>query len=163
MPRGSFNQLPPDARLWIFAAERPLKEPEQQRLLDAVDKFIDKWGAHAVPLSAGRDFRYGQFLFVAVDQRTAGPSGCSIDALVRQMRTLQTELGAELVNHGPVLFRRGDAIERIPREAFAKLAASGKVSLDTTVFNNTVTSLGDVRAGRWEVPASESWHAQAFF
>ena len=110
MPRVSFNQLPPDARLWIFAAERPLKEPEQQRLLDAVDKFIDKWGAHAVPLSAGRDFRYGQFLFVAVDQRTAGPSGCSIDALVRQMRTLQTELGAELVNHGPVLFRRGDAL-----------------------------------------------------
>lgn len=163
MPRVSFNQLPPDARLWIFAAERPLEEFEQQRLLDAVDQFIDQWGAHAVPLSAGRDLRYGQFLFVAVDQRTAGPSGCSIDALVRQMRTLQAELGAELVNHGPVLFRRGDVIERIPREAFAKLAASGKVSLNTTVFNNTVTSLGDVRAGRWEVPVSESWHAQAFF
>jgi len=135
MPRVSFNQLPPDARLWIFAAERPLEEFEQQRLLDAVDQFIDQWGAHAVPLSA----------------------------LVRQMRTLQAELGAELVNHGPVLFRRGDVIERIPREAFAKLAASGKVSLNTTVFNNTVTSLGDVRAGRWEVPVSESWHAQAFF
>ena len=38
-----------------------------------------------------------------------------------------------------------------------------RVGPDTTVFNNTLTSLGDVRAGRWEVPASDSWHARAFF
>ena len=163
MPRVSFDQLPEDARLWIFAAERPLDEAEQQRLLAEVDGFIDQWGAHTVPLTAGRDVRYDQFLFVAVDQRTAGPSGCSIDALVRQMKAVQDELGVELVNHAPVLFRRGERIARVPRDAFADLATTGEVSLDTTVFNNTLTSLSDVRAGRWEVPAAASWHAAAFF
>ena len=29
----------------------------------------------------------------------------------------------------------------------------------TVVFNNTVSTVGDLRGGRWEVPASESWHA----
>jgi hypothetical protein len=163
MPRVPFDQLPADARVWIFAAERTLDEPERRRLLATVDRFIDQWGAHSVPLTAGRDLRYDQFLFVAVDERTVGPSGCSIDALVRQMRMLQDELGIELVNNAPVLFRRAERIERVQRDVFADLATSGEVSLDTTVFNNALTSLADVRADRWEGPASASWHAQAFF
>ena len=163
MPRIEFQQLPEDARVWIFSAERPLDRDEQARLMADVDAFIDQWGAHTVPLTAGRELRYDQFLLVAVDQRAAGPSGCSVDALVRQMKGLEADLGVELVNHAPVLYRRGQTIERVPRAAFADLAAAGTVSLETTVFNNTLTSLGDVRAGRWEVAAAESWHAQAFF
>jgi len=163
MPRIAFDELPEDARVWIFSAERKLAEAERTRLLAEVDAFIDQWGAHAMPLTAGRDLVYDQFLFIAVDQRAAGPSGCSIDALVRQMRSLQDEIGVELVNHAPVLFRQGDAIARVPREAFAELAEAGDVGPNTTVFNNTLTSLGDVRAGRWEVPAADSWHARAFF
>lgn len=163
MPRIAFDELPGDARVWIFSAERTLSPSERERLLAEVDGFLDGWGAHATPLTAGRDLVYGQFLFVAVDQRAAGPSGCSIDALVRRMKALQDEIGVELVNHAPVLFRRGAAIARVPREAFAELAAAGQVGPGTTVFDNTLTSLGDVRAGRWEVPASDSWHARAFF
>ena len=116
-----------------------------------------------MPLTAGRAVEYDQFLFVAVDQRAAGPSGCSVDALVRQMKALQQEIGVELVDHAPVLFRQGQEIARVPRDAFAELAEAGEVGPGTTVFNNTLTSLGEVRAGRWEVPASDSWHARAFF
>jgi len=163
MSRVGFDVLPEDARVWIFSAERELTAVEQERVLADVDRFIDQWGAHSVPLVAGRELQYGQFLFVAVDQRTAGPSGCSIDALVRQMKELEHELDVELVNHAPVLFRRGTHVERVSREDFSELIADGHVDLATTVFNNTLQVLGDVRAGRWEVPASESWHGQAFF
>jgi hypothetical protein len=31
------------------------------------------------------------------------------------------------------------------------------------VFDNTLTRVGDLQAGRWEVKAAESWHAKAFF
>ena len=163
MPKIAFDELPEDARVWIFSAERKLTESERIRLLAEVDAFINRWAAHAVPLTAGRDLVYDQFLFIAVDQRAAGPSGCSVDALVRQMKALEHEIGVELVNHAPVLFRQGQAIARVPREAFAELAEAGEVGPDTTVFNNTLTSVGDVRAGRWEVPATDSWHARAFF
>ena len=163
MSRVGFDVLPEDARVWIFSAERELTAVEQERVLADVDRFIDQWGAHSVPLVAGRELQYGQFLFVAVDQRTAGPSGCSIDALVRQMKELEHELDVELVIHAPVLFRRCSHVERVSREDFSELIADGHVNLATTVFNNTLQVLGDVRAGRWEVPASESWHGQAFF
>ena len=54
--------------------------------------------------------RYGQFLFVAVDESNAGASGCSIDAMTRVLSALEGEMGLELVNHGPVLYRAGDHI-----------------------------------------------------
>ncbi len=163
MPRVSFDELPPDARVWIFGAERPLGETEQARVLDEVDAFIEQWAAHDVPLTTARTLRYEQFIFVAVDERAAGASGCSIDALVRRMKGLQAELGVELVNHAPVLYRDGAGIERVSREQFADLVDSGSISQDTVVFDNTVTTVGAVRDGRWELPAANSWHGRSFF
>jgi hypothetical protein len=89
------------------------------------DAFIDQWVAHGVPLSAARDVRHDQFILVGVNERAAGVSGCSIDALVRRMGQLQSALGVELINNAPVLFRSGDRIERVPRERFAELAENG--------------------------------------
>lgn len=163
MPQVDFDQLPDDARLWIFPAARSLDDAEQAQLLTAVDQFIDQWSAHDVPLTAGRELRYDRFLFVAVDQRSAGPSGCSIDALFRHTNVLAQQLGIELVDAVPVMFRQGSTIERVPRDRFAALATAGTVSLETTVFDNTLTCVGDLRAGRWETQLANSWHARAFF
>ena len=163
MPRISFDQLPADARLWIFAASRPLSEEERRRVLVEADAFIDQWMAHGVPLSAARDIRHDQFVLVGVNERAAGVSGCSVDALVRRMSQLQSALGVELTNNAPVLFRNGDKIERVPRERFAELAEKGEVGPDTVVFDNTVERVGDLRDGRWEVRAADAWHARAFF
>ena len=163
MPRVLFDELPPDASVWIFGAERPLVDTERARVLDEVDAFIGQWAAHDVPLTTARDLRYDQFIFVAVDERAAGASGCSIDALVRRMKGLQAELGVELVNHAPVLYRDGADIARVSRERFADLVESGSISQETVVFDNTVTTVGAVRDGRWELPAANSWHGRAFF
>ncbi len=162
MPLVTFEQLPADARLWIFAAERPLSSDERDRLLTIVDQFLAHWKAHGVPLTAARDWRYDRFLLVGVDEAAADASGCSIDAMVRQFEQLETAIGVALLDHGPVLFRRGNAIERVARPVFADLARQGIVSPDTVVFNNTVTRVGDVREGKWETPARASWHARAF-
>ena len=132
-------------------------------MLDEVDAFIGQWAAHDVPLTTARDLRYDQFIFVAVDERAAGASGCSIDALVQRMKGLQAELGVELVNHAPVLYRDGADIARVSCERFADLVESGLLSQETVVFDNTVTTVGAVRDGRWELPAANSWHGRAFF
>ena len=155
--------MPADARVWIFPASRQLTEEERRRVLAEADAFIDQWTAHGVPLTAARDIRHEQFVLVGVNERAAGVSGCSVDALVRRMAQLQTAIGVDLINNAPVLFRRGDRVERVPRERFAEMAANGEVGLDTVVFDNTVERVGDVRDGRWEVRAADAWHARAFF
>src|SRR6185295_2022507 len=161
MPQIPFDQLPSDARLWIFPAARPLNDEERRRVLAEADAFIDKWMAHGVPLTAGRDLRHNQFVLVGVNERAAGVSGCSVDALVRRMDQLGRELGVDLVDNGPVQYREGSTIRRAPREEFADLASKGAVSTDTVVFDNNLTKVADV--GRWEVRAADAWHGRAFF
>lgn len=163
MPMVSLTALPDTARLWIFAAERALSLAERQALLADVDGFLMAWTAHGVPLACGRDWRHERFLLVAVDEAAAGVSGCSIDALTRKLREHEKTLGLALLDNGPVLYREGNGIARVPRGRFRALAEVGAVSPDTVVFDNTVQSLGALRAGRWETVARGSWHGRAFF
>ncbi len=163
MPMIDFAQMPESARLWIFAADRPLRETERDTLLNRVDAFLERWSAHGAPLTAARDLRYDRFLFISVDEAAAGVSGCSIDALVRDLRALESELEITVVDHAPILYRDGEAIQRLPRPAFAELVQAGSVTPETPVFNNTLTTVGQLRSGQWEVPAAESWHGPAFF
>jgi hypothetical protein len=51
----------------------------------------------------------------------------------------------------------------VSRERFAELASSGTVGPNTRVFDNTLTRVGDLLAGKWEVKAADAWHARAFF
>lgn len=162
MPLVPFDALPPDARLWIFAAERPLDPQERDRLLATVDEFLEGWRAHGHPLTVARDWRYDQFLLVAVDEGPAGASGCSIDAMVHRLESLERALAVQLLDHGPVLFRENGRVARLPRPEFATRARSGAVTGDTVVFDNTLTRVAELRDGRWETPARHAWHARAF-
>ena len=161
MPRIDFDALPGRARLWIFAADRELAGPETDRLLQTVDTFLQSWSAHGHPLTNARDFRHGRFLLVAVDEVAAGVSGCSVDALVRELRALESHLSLRLLEHGPITFRDGADIRRVSRDEFADLARAGRVTRDTPVFDNTIARVDAL--DHWEVPAREAWHGRTFF
>ncbi len=163
MPMVPFEVLPDESRLWVFAVERTLVEADQENFLSAVDRFLETWAAHGVPLTCGRDFRRGRFLLVAVDETSAPPSGCSIDAMVGVLKDQERRLGLRILDNTPVWFVADGEVQRISRPEFSRLAEEGAVGPDTVVFDNTVTRLKDVRAGRWEGPARESWHQRVFF
>jgi hypothetical protein len=163
MPRIPFEDLPPTSRLWIFPAERPLSRQEEEELLARADAFLDQWAAHGVPLTCARDWRFGRFLLVGVDEASEPPSGCSIDAMTRVLKDLGDEMGLTFLDRAPIMFRDGQEIRRVSRAQFKALAQAGEVDLDTPVFDNAVTRLSDVEGGQWEKPAGESWHRQAFF
>ena len=159
MPIVKFEDLPDSSRVWVFGSDRPLKGKNAEILLAEVDRFLAGWKAHGAPLTAGRSWTHDRFLAIAVDQSTAGASGCSIDGLFRSLKSLEPTLGTSLVTSGMVFFRdAGGEILCSPRERFAELGAEGKVSASTEVFDPTVTSLGEWRA-RFELKAGESWHA----
>ncbi len=158
MPLVPFDTLPDDARLWVFASERALDGPDAERLLAETDAFLGRWNAHGAPLTCGRDWRDGHFLAVAVDQSTAGASGCSIDGLYRAFAALERELGTRLLGGGRVYRReRSGAVRVSDRGELAGLAASGEVADDTPVFDTSVSTAGDWRT-RFETPLGDSWH-----
>lgn len=159
MPLVKLENLPDDARTWVFGADKTLEATASETLLSEVDRFLSQWKAHGSPLTVGRDWKYGRFLTVAVDQSTAGASGCSIDGLFRTLKALEPKLGASLVTSGLVFYRdAGGAIRSVDREGFTALSAEGKIQHGTGVFDPTVTTLGEWRA-RFELDAGRSWHA----
>jgi hypothetical protein len=159
MPLVEFEDLPDSARTWVFGADRSLDQGATDLLLGEVDRFLSQWHAHGSPLAAARDWKYGRFLTVAVDQSTAGASGCSIDGLFRSLKAMEPRLGASLVTSGLVFYRgKGGSIETVDRERFTALSAEGKINRKTRVFDPTVTTLGEWRA-RFELDAAQSWHS----
>lgn len=156
------DQLPDDSRVWIWGAHDVPDADEAARLLDASRRFLEDWAAHGEALRAALDWRRHRFLHLAVDESRATPSGCSIDAVTDHLAGLEEELGLRLLDTSPVWFRdpdRGGQIRTVDRPEFRRLAREGRVDGSTVVFDLTVERLGDVRAGAWELPAAESWHA----
>lgn len=159
MPKAPLSSIPDDGRLWIFGADRDLDAEESRTVLDRVDAFLDGWAAHGAPLTSGRDWREDRFLFIAVDERSVPPSGCSIDALVRELKDLESELGLGLVGHARIWYREGEQIRSVDRPAFRALASAGDVGPGTVVFDPTLTRVGQLREGGFERPAETGWHA----
>jgi len=160
MPQVSFDSLPDDARVWVFGAANELTAPESDRLLAAVDEFLEQWNAHGSPLRCGREWRDDRFLAIGVDQSTAGASGCSIDGLFRTLARLEPELGTSLFGGGRVYYRGDDGrVNAATRKAFGDLAREGQIGPDTPTFDTSITTASAWRQ-EFERPVRESWHAQ---
>lgn len=158
----AFSSLPDAARLWIFAAADPVPEAKAAGLLERVDAFLEQWNAHGHPVVGGRDWRHGRFLLVAADEEATGVSGCSTDSLFRVVKEAERDLGVSLLDSSRVWFREGDEIRSESRGEFRERVKRGAADGETLVFDNTAATVGDVRAGRWERPMREAWHARAF-
>lgn len=159
MPMTSFETMPDDARLWVFAADPPLHGDGASQLLTVADEFLTGWQAHGKPLQCARDWRESRFLAIAVDQRSEGASGCSIDGLFRALRSLEPRIGASLTAGGRVFYREPQgAVHAVGRDEFERLAEAGAVDQTTRVFDTSVTTAGDWRR-HFERDAGDSWHA----
>lgn len=158
-----FDGFPDESRIWVFGAHRGMDEAETASVLAAVDGFLASWKAHGVPLRAARAWCYGRFLIVCADTGVAAPSGCSIDALARVFGDAEARIGVRFLGNEAVWYRDGDGcIRRATRAGFRSLAGNGKVTPGSVVFDNSITSLAQLRKGRWEGPAADRWHAVFF-
>jgi hypothetical protein len=150
----NIGSLPDHSRIWIFPADRKLDAAESHELLTIIDTYLGDWQAHKVPVQAARDLRYDQFLIIAANPDVTAPSGCSIDDMTRAIKALSAKFGVDFFNPMKVFYKEGEEIRVMSRNEFKEVATP-----ETTVFNNSITSLGELRDGKWELAAAESWHA----
>lgn len=155
--------LPENARLWVFVLERPLGQTERQLLETRLDDFIGSWKSHGADVFGAYEIRYNKFLLVGADESYCSVSGCSIDSLNRGVRSLLSDTALALSDIANVCFLHDGTIKEVSRAAFKDLVKTGEVSPDTQVFNNAVTTIGQLQHGEWELPARASWHNAAFF
>jgi hypothetical protein len=157
MPAVPFETLPDSSRVWVFGADTPLTDDATTALLDQVDRYLANWKAHGAELTVAREWRDGRFLVVAVDQSTAGATGCSIDGLFRLLQDAEKQMAVNLVGGGRVFYRDDHAaVQAVSRVGVDALVANGTITKDTVVFDTTLTDLGTWRAC-FERRAKDSW------
>lgn len=156
------NTLPGHSRVWIYAADRPLGEGETRQIREAADAFVRGWSAHGHSLAAAADVLFDRFLVLAVDERQAGATGCSIDSSVQLVRELGAAFGIDFFDRLSLQWPAPDgSIRSASQSEFREMLASGNLKGDSIVFNHMVADLDALRRD-WMIPMQQSWHGRVF-
>jgi len=152
-----FKKLPDNSRIWVYQANRKLSNSEVSSIELKTKEFLEQWTAHGADLEAGFETKYNRFIVIGLNQESASASGCSIDASVNFIQSLEKELNVDLLDKMNVTFYNGNYIAHKSLSDFKAMAKARSVSANTVVFNNLVNTKADYDE-HWEVPAKYSWH-----
>jgi hypothetical protein len=155
----AFASFPPHARTWVYQASRPLNPDEVDAVRTIARDFTKEWRAHGKPLHATADVLYDRFLLMMVDEDAACATGCSIDSSVAFIRSLGTKLNTDFFDRLQLAYMAADGtVQTLHVNRIAQAVELGELTPDTLVFNNMVTSCGELKAN-WRVTLAKSWAA----
>lgn len=161
-PVSSFRTFPDSARLWIFSAVDSLDSAQAAMLESELNRFFSSWHSHKEPVSGTGVFYLERFLMICADQSKMQVSGCSTDSLFHAAHEAIAHNGGKVANFGDIFFRAGNEVRRMSRDDFQRHVSSGQITAETLVFDTSLQSLAQFRAGKFELPFSQSWHAALF-
>jgi hypothetical protein len=156
-----YHEMPPDARVWIYQAERAFEPVEQIQLERKLALFVRDWTSHSNALEAYAEIRYNRFIIIMVDEAKAVASGCSIDKAFHLIKELETEIGQSLTNRMKFGYKIDNIVHVVSKQEFAGHVANGEINDQTIVFNNLAQSKEQLE-NAWEIPYGKSWHRQIF-
>ncbi|HXH17540.1 MAG TPA: hypothetical protein VNJ07_00535 [Chitinophagales bacterium] len=154
-----FNNLPDDARVWIYQCSRELDETEVKQVSALIRDFVHQWTSHSRKVIAAGEVVYHRFIILAADESAFPVSGCSIDFMTHFIRQLEEQFHLNLFDRLTIAYRENGSIRFADQISFLQMIAEGSVKETTIVFNNLVPTLKDLREN-WEVPLSKSWHVR---
>jgi hypothetical protein len=150
-------RLADHARVWIYQSNRPFSEREQIVLTSQINGFVQDWAAHGRDLLASGGVLLDQFIVLAVDERQAGASGCSIDKSVNFMKELAAQFDVSLFDRLTFTYVSNDSVKTASSSDFKRLFTEGVIDSNTLVFDNLVNNVADLRT-QWLKPLALSWH-----
>ena len=159
-----FEELPENARVWVYQSNRPLTPEEQRFILQQGKLFAEQWAAHGQQLRASVTVLRHHFVVIAVDERHQLPTGCSIDGLVGFVRSLANVLQArgtsiDFFDRTLVAFWVNDSVELIPLAQVKRQITDGQIPPDTLMFNNLAATKAELST-RWQLPIQDTWLAR---
>ncbi len=157
----TFEQMPDQARLWIYQAERKLDQEEVKLVQEGAKNFLNKWRAHGQDLKSSFKIEYNRFLVISVDESFSQASGCSIDASVHLIKGLESKLGISFMTTNQVAFLQDEEINLYPFNQLKTQVKDAVISPNTLVFDNTVRNVAEFKS-RWLQKSQNTWVKRYF-
>lgn len=153
----TYEQLPDTTRVWIYQSNKAIPDAEVSAIKEHLSQFATQWVSHNRALRAYADLLHNRFVILMVDESQAGASGCSIDASVAFLKSLQAQYHIDLFDRMTFTYELDGKVEAAPREKFAQLYEQGILNDDTLVFDTLVSNKAAFEK-EWKKKLSESWH-----
>ncbi len=151
-----FDSLPNTARIWIYQSTRKFDTEEMKKISESAITFCEQWTAHGHPLKTSFKIDHQQFLILAVDEASAGTSGCSIDGSVRMLKQLQNELGTDFFERTKIPFLVENEVALVNTSDLKKAFIEGVLNSASLTFNFLIATKEELERG-WIVPAGKTW------
>ncbi len=156
-----FDQLPDQARVWVYQANRPLTAGDIKTIEDTLKPTLNQWAAHGQPLLSSMQVIDNQFIIVGVDEGYNLPSGCSIDASVHSLRQIGQQLNVDFFDRSAAIRSADGTVSTFALPMLKSAIAKGVITPDSTVLNTLVAKKSEFLTG-WHIRASDSWLKRYF-
>ncbi len=151
--------LPDNAKIWIFQANRDFSTEEKNEIEKALSKFINGWKAHGADLSADFSLPYNRFIVVGVDENQTLATGCSIDKLTHLIRLFDKKFNLELLNRMLVSMYEDNKVTSMSLSDFKDRLRNNQISDSVEVFNTAISNYFDFKSN-FITPLANSWAAK---
>lgn len=142
-------------KVWAYIISKPLSDTELNQLLNEGKAFVEQWTAHEHQLKASFEIFKKRIILVTVDEAVNNASGCSIDKLMRFIKTTESAFGIELLNRFLVAYKQGEEVEVVHASRIRELITSNAISEDTIVYNTAIAT--DQELQGWEQSLKNTW------
>ncbi len=157
------ENMPREARLWLYASDRSLTEEEAGRVQGRMDEFFLRWSSHGRTVVGAAEIAERRIVAIVAHVPEGDISGCGIDKSVHVLDELAAEMGLAWTSGLSIAYR--DSVGEIclmSRPEFRAAVRSGSIHGDTTVIDLSASELADLTELGIERQASSSWHAAVF-
>jgi hypothetical protein len=134
-----FSDFPDESRIWLYQTNRALSEDEMLTVRKRLNSFVQDWAAHGDKLWGSAEVVNPYFVAVIVNDALTPPSGCSIDASVKEIKALGELLSVDFFTRLKVTFLKNDEINQIDFSDLSQLEPN------TPIFDPLLANLGELR------------------
>ncbi len=142
-------------KVWAFTIGRPLSQEETEKILNKAQSFASNWTAHENKLSAKVSIKENCVLLIEVDEKVYTATGCSIDKLLRIVKSLEAEFQVELLNRLLVPVELANGFEVLSSSQIKSQLENKILSPETHILNTAISNEDELST--WKQPIQSSW------
>ena len=139
------------SKVWVYFSDRKFSNEEAVQIQKRIDQFCLEWTSHGSKVKSKGYLAFHRVIVLVADETQAGVSGCSTDASVRFMKSLELDFLANLMNRELLFYLDEEGnVYHHPIDQIHALDAN-----TTKVFNPFFKDLNEFRTS-WLSPLMQS-------
>jgi len=142
-------------KVWAYTMGKKLSEVESNNLLKDAHDFTLEWTAHEKKLSANVSIVENCVLVFQVDEEVYTASGCSIDKLLRFIKTLEIKYNLELLNRFLIPVQTENRYEVLSSTEIKNKLENKSLSPESHILNTAISD--EFELATWKQEIKTTW------